>query len=68
MPNGVEFGRVLRDGNRLFILGGYTTADGSVNTILEFDTHDEEWIVREETLSAEKHFFYMIDVDNSMFC
>ena len=67
LPFNLGLGRVLQDGGTFLILGGFSQGV-SIDTIIEFSPIDETWIVRNETLSSPKHYFYMIDVNSSPFC
>ena len=69
LPFPLTYGTVVPTERSFLILGGrnYNTGD-YFDTILEFDPLNMEWIVRDETLSAEGNSVYAITVDRERFC
>ena len=69
LPNQLSLAPTWQRQDTFVIFGGYSRElSRSVNTILEFDRMEELWITRDETLSENKHFMFLTDVESDIFC
>ena len=69
LPFPLTYATVVPTERSFLILGGSNYNSGDYfDTILEFDPLNMEWIVRDETLSAEGNSVYAITVDRERFC